>query len=656
MKTIVKNLLIIFSCIFIFLFLGTISSMASGELYLNELNFDAKINSDGSMDVVETWDIDISETNTLFKTFKTDRTKYSGITNVKVYETTKGIQKSFTEINKLMYHVTKDCYYGMMNDDGDFEIAWGVGLDSSSATKTYKVSYTVEDAVSKHSDYAQLYWQFVGEDFGISSDKITGTITLPSNASNKEDIKVWGHTEDLNGEIYVTGLNKIEFTVNDFSSGRYVEIRTLFPTNMINFSNRGNNIEILDSVIKEETVWANEANARRAQRAFINGIITVGIDIVLILISFVFISNLLKKKKKIKEMKKLLPIENIIYFREMPRKNATPAQATYLYKKIKTEIQSYDLGKIFSATLLHLNLKKIIDFQVNKNEKGKENISIKLLDRTGSAIVENKDEKAIFEFLLSAFTENNKEEITVKELQAFIKKHSSKILKLQEKIQSGTKEDLRDNKLLSKEEEKKYEKATGALVGYIMAVMFSTIFGIALIATINVYILIGILPCAVLSIINLILTSIELSRINIYTQEGVNESEKWKGLKKYMEEFSMLDKREVPEIVIWEEFLVYATAFGIADKVLKQLKIVYPNFENSIDVNTYSGMYLMMNTDFSNSFSNAISSSMSSAYSSASGGGGGFSGGGGGGRRPEEVEVADKFPFKNIFEEELLYS
>lgn len=641
MKTIVKNSLIIFSCIFIFLFLGTISSMASGDLYLNELNFDAKINLDGSMDVVETWDIDIEETNTLFKTFETDKSKYYAITNVKVYETTKGIQKSFTEINELMYHVTEECYYGMINDDRDFEIAWGVGLDNSSATKTYKISYTVEDAVSKHSDYAQLYWQFVGEDFGISSDKITGTITLPSNASNKEDIKVWGHTEDLNGEIYATGLNKIEFTVNDFNSGRYVEIRTLFPTNMINFSNRGNNIKILDSVIEEETLWANKANARRAQRAFINGIMTVVIDIVLILISFVFISNLLKKKKKIKEMKKLLPTENIIYFREMPRKNATPAQATYLYKKIKTEIQSYDLGKIFSATLLHLNLKKIIDFQVNKNEKGKENITIKLLDRTGNAISEKKDEKAIFDFLLSAFTENNKEEITVKELQAFIKKHSSKILKLQEKIQSGTKEDLRDNKLLSKEEEKKYEKATGALIGYIMAVMFSTIFGIALVVTINVYILIGVLPFAILSIINLILTSIELSRINLYTQEGVNESEKWKGLKKYMEEFSMLDKREVPEIVIWEEFLVYATAFGIADKVLKQLKIIYPNFEHSIDPNTYSAMYLMMNTDFSNSFSNAISSSMSSAYSSASGGGGGFSGGGGGGRRPEEVEVVD---------------
>ena len=134
-----------------------------------------------------------------------------------------------------------------------------------------------------------------------------------------------------------------------------------------------------------------------------------------------------------------------------------------------------------------------------------------------------------------------------------------------------------------------------------------------------------------------------MSRINVFTQEGVNESEKWKGLKKYMEEFSMLDKREVPEIEIWEKFLVYATAFGIADKVLKQLKIVYPDIENSMNINTYPSMYLMMNTDFSRSFTDSISSSMSSAYSSASGGGGGFSGGGGGGRRPEVAEVVDRY-------------
>lgn len=649
MKKTIKNLLIILIFLFAFLLIGNVKSMASGDLYLNQLNFDAKINYDGSMDVVETWDIDIEETNTLYKTFKTDNTKYSGITNVEVSDITNGIQRSFNEIDTLMYHVTKDCYYGMKNDDGNFEIAWGVGLDDSSATRKYQISYTVEDAISKYSDYAQLYWQFVGEDFEISSNKITGTITLPTDANDKNEIKVWGHTEDLNGEIYARGQNKIEFEVNNFRAGRYVEVRSLFPTDMIISSTRGDESKtILNEVVEEETIWANEANSRRAMKNFVNWAIVIAIDIVLIFLCLVFIRNMIKNIKKIKELKKIIPTEDIIYFREMPRENATPAEAIYIYKKIKSELQSNDLGKVFSATLLDLKLKKMIDFQVIKDQKEKELIKIKILDNATTRTLENKDEKAIFDFLLGAFTANGKEEITAKELQAYIKNHSSKILALQSDINDTTKSGLRKNNLMDKTEEEKYQKSTGSLIGYIITLSFSVIFGLILVAELNTYILIGVIPFILLSIINLILKSVELSRISVFTQEGVNESEKWKGLKKYMEEFSMLDKREIPEIEIWEKFLVYATAFGIADKVLKQLKIVYPDIENSMNMNTYSSMYLMMHTDFSSGFSDSISSAMSSAYSSASGGGGGFSGGGGGGRRPEVAEEVDNATFHQI--------
>lgn len=115
-------------------------------------------------------------------------------------------------------------------------------------------------------------------------------------------------------------------------------------------------------------------------------------------------------------------------------------------------------------------------------------------------------------------------------------------------------------------------------------------------------------------------------------KNGIDEQDKWKALKKYMEDFSLLKEKEVPDLVLWEKFLVYATAFGISEKVIKQLKIVYPEF-NNLDYTVYPHMYMFMNTDFSRSF-NSVSSSMSSAFSSGSGSGGGFSGGGGRRRRP----------------------
>ena len=51
----------------------------NATLELNQLNFDVQINEDGSMNITETWDVYISEVNTLYKTFIKDQTKYSEI-------------------------------------------------------------------------------------------------------------------------------------------------------------------------------------------------------------------------------------------------------------------------------------------------------------------------------------------------------------------------------------------------------------------------------------------------------------------------------------------------------------------------------------------------------------------------------------------------
>lgn len=629
---IIKKLFITLFFISIFLVALSIKSNASSDLLLNSIDFQADVNIDGSMRVRETWDIQIEDTNTLYKTFKTDSGKYSDITNVEVKEITDGINKNFREINTLMYHVTKDCYYGMINDDGNFEIAWGVGLDSSSDTKKYEISYIVRDAVSKHNDYAQLYWQFIGSDFEVNAKKVTGTITLPEPTENKDEIKVWGHTEDLNGEIHITDLNKISFELDGFNAGRYVEIRTLFPTDMIIYSGRTSNNNILEDVIDEETVWANEANARRAKRDAINLLIAITTIVICIILAIYSIKKALKSSINLNDFEEYKPTQKLKYFRELPREDATPAQALHVYKETIVGFADAEIGKIVSATLLDLNLKKYIEFKVEK-QNSKEKISMKITN--ADTINLSKDELVVFEFLKK--TCKDKDEITVKDFQKYIKNASrTTILGLKQDLNYKTKEELVEKELFDTEKEKIYKKHQGENVIYTTIIFFAVFALIVIPQFINLISCIGIIGLIICEIIAIIINSKSLHKINVYTQKGIDEKEMWQALKKYMEDFSMLDKSEVLEIAIWEHFLVFATVFGIANKVLKQLKIVYPDLENNLDMNTYTYMYLMMNTNFSSSFSNAISTSMSSAYSSASGGGGGFSGGGrteAGGRR-----------------------
>ena len=529
----------------------------SSSLYLDKLKFDVTVNEDGSMDVVETWNIDISHVNTLYKTFKMDDEKFTSIKNVKVKDIT--ANREFTQIDEEMYHVTENCYYGLINSKGNFEIAWGVGLDDRYATRTYEISYTVVDAIGKYNDYAELYWQFIGEDFEVDADKITGTITLPSNAESEEDIKVWGHTENLNGEIYVTDTDKIKFQLENFDAGRYVEVRILFPTEMIESTGRAYNEDRYDDVIKEETKWANQANLRRQWEEIKDEVVATFVIFVILALCIIFIEKAVKYGKKLSSIKKFVPEQKLDYFRDLPEKDTTPGEAVYILKEPYNAFSRH-FGKIFSATLLDLKLKDYIDLRVEKTEKNKDKIYLKKKKESDSNL--KSDEKRILDFAYKAF--GKKTEVEMKTLEQYIEKHPAGVEALINGCLKAIESQLKESKMFDKKQKEEFSNYAGLSgVYYVFAIV--TLFWA--------------FPLAIILLINGLICGSIKKRANVLTQKGVDSKEKWKGLKKYMEDFSLLNEKEIPAIEVWEHYLVYATAFGIADKVLKQLKTIYPNID-----------------------------------------------------------------------------
>ena len=607
-----RKFLVILIFTFAILMLLTSKSNADSELHLNKIHFDAQLNSDGSMNVTENWEINIYDTNTLYKTFDRDSNKYSSITDFVVTEV--GGQE-FIPSDNWAYHMQKGYYYGGLNDKYDYEVCWGVGLENRTETKSYKISYKVVDAIGKYNDIAELYWQFIGSEFEVSADKVTGTIKLPGKAGSTDDIKVWGHVETLNGEIYATSEDTVEFNLSNFRSGRFVEIRVAFPTNLVSYSGRTYSEDKLSSIISEETNWANEANARRKRQQMMNKIMIAVGAIAAVFTGGFFITKIKKYKEVLDNITKLHPTQEWEYFREIPTKTSTPGEALFLYNKGVGN--SYTFGNVFSATLLHLSLKKYFKIDVDPNKKKKEQVEISVLKGFSDLQYE---ELLIGHFIKDAMKGNFS--ITLKELEKYIRNHSEKTRKLIDDVNKATKRKTKENGKFSEEKAKEKDNyTTSSILYFAFALMLLFIF-----------------PLSIILIIDGILAAKIAKKLDRLTQEGIDEQEKWKGLKKYMEDFSLLNEKEVPDLTLWEEFLVYATVFGIADKVIKQLKIVYPEIENMDNMNSASYVYLMSHTDFNSSFSSAINSSISSAMSSGSGGGGGFSGGGGGGRRPE---VAD---------------
>lgn len=116
----------------------------------------------------------------------------------------------------------------------------------------------------------------------------------------------------------------------------------------------------------------------------------------------------------------------------------------------------------------------------------------------------------------------------------------------------------------------------------------------------------------------------ECKYYNVMNDNIYEDSKELLGLKIFLEDFASMDTKETMEVHLWDEYLMFAYLFGIADKVQKQLQKLYPELINQNDID-YPTMMMI------NNFSHQTVSSAVRAAQHYSSGGGGFSTGGGGG-------------------------
>lgn len=650
-----RKLLAMFIIIIALVLLGETKSQAS--LHLKNLDFQVQINDDGSMNVVETWDIKVSDTNTLYKTFIKDDTKYSSIMDVSVKDITKGENNIFNSASKWEYHLPKGYFFAGTNNKGENEIAWGVSIESTTR-KQYLISYRVNDVITKYNDCAELYWQFVGNEFEISANKITGTIKLPANVQHLEDLKVWGHTKYLNGEVKVVSSDTIEFNLNNYKSKNYVEVRLTMPTYLFEKVSSENisQEDKLDDIIKEETEWANEANARRDRRNKNFKLLILATILVNTSIGIMFSKKIKKNKQFLEKNPNILPEQQLEYYRELPDKEETPLEAVFI---LKTGYKQSCLPNVFSATILNFALKGYVRIE----QEGK---TIKILLNKIKTDELTGDEKKVLEILRAA---SNNNELTMAELEKYIKNYPSKLMNLNSTFEKVSKTQASEKGKFDTNRFNKQIVYAEKNVGYIFILIIIIIASIFTIGYAYKNVQGMLITCTIISlaffivvtIINLILNIKITTSFNGFTQKGINEQEQWKAFKKYMEDFSYLNEKEVPELVLWEKYLVYATAFGIANKVLKQLKVKYPELNNQDTISNmvlFNAMYNAngLNANFINSISTSTSRMYSSTYSSGTGGGGGFSGGGGFGGRWWRPEAEDNIKYTLIENKNDFYS
>ena len=448
--------------------------------------------------------------------------------------------------------------------DNGVELCFGI---SEYGKNTYYLEYDISNFVVNTSDgYQMVYWTLFPYDYNPSPDNVY--IKIHSDFKYSDTLDVWGYGK-YGAPCYVyDGVIEMSSEGRVFSN-EYMTILVKFPNNTFNTSITLDKSfdEYLDMANDGAEVYKNNDNNNSFDVFFsiFSIIFSFGLPIIIIIVTCLIV----KKNGYGYKNNKVINKKNTNFYRDIPC-NKDIYYANTLTNLNKNIFNSYKETNIFGAIILKWVKEEKIKFITSTS--GIFNKETSSIDLTLNPSFDNPLEKELFDIMYAASKDGILE---TKELEKWCKNNYTKFFDLFKRINIVEIEKLKNSNHIYKRVNKDECKCKN--------IMDDTIY---------------------------------------------EDSSKLYGLKLYLDEFSSINTKEVMEVHLWDEYLMFAYIFGIADKVAKQLKNLYPEVlvNNNIDFDTL----LYINYISMRSVS-AASTAKSRAESYSSGGGGFSSGGGGGG-------------------------
>lgn len=545
---------------------------------ISKISMDIYISNNGDATVTEVWNCNANQgTEVYHPYYNLGNSEIKDLTvseNGVKYQTLSNWKTSGTLDSKA-----NKC--GINKISNGVELCWGI---SKYGSHTYTAKYTITNFVSELTDSQMIYWTLIPRNFSNSIGSVY--IKIHTNFKIADTVGVWGYG-NYGGTAYVyNGYIEMQ-SKSSLSSSEYMTILVQFPSNTFNTSNSINhNFNYYYEMAEEGSTKYNEKSKPRLLSFFMNIIamllnLTIPIIIALIVIKTSKKSAFTSNKLAFGTEGKNIP-RDIQYHRDIPCKKDL-FRAYYIG-------YNYDILKNKTDLLGSIILKWLKDslIRIEQKETGKifkkENTVI-ILNETNPENIENMQEKRLFKMLYEASKDGILEN---KEFEKWCNKSYYKILGWFDEILNEQRDKLVNEGLITVEEK----------------------------------------------------TTFKIFKFKTYTAtpELKLEAIELAGLKKYLKEYTLIKDREAIEVIIFEEYLIYAQMMGIAKEVAKEFKDLYPEIVEQSSFSTYENI-MFINICASNGISHAQSaktraesySSGGGGFSSGGGGGGSFGGGGGGG-------------------------
>lgn len=594
MKKLIIALTLVLSAFF------NINSIHAYNDIINEINIEVNIDNNGDAHFKEVWVTEVGSGTENYKVY--NNMGSSKIIDFKVMDEK---NKNYTylnywDINKSRQEKTNKC--GIIERNGNYELCWGVG---EFGYRTYTLTYTITNFVEQYTDNQGINFVFIDSmDLYVEKAKIDVYSATKFNLDNS-DIYAFGYYGEVN---YKDGHVILE---TDEGLGSYSKVQLLMRIDNNTFQGGNTQNMTFDEVLADakyesdydswDDYYDNSYNDYydpfdsfiSFDPTFIFAIIGWVLSLFLSigsssqqrkssgLASVQFEDGTVLNKTELKEVNMFrdIPCQKDLYY--------------FYYLAYKSElINDEQRAGLIAAVLLKwikdkkIEFKKTVDKGLFKSKDGYE------IDLSGSIETSCSVETELLDMLKRAARQNKI--LETNEFENWCQTNYAQVDAWFDRVESYVENEMTTKGLL----DKTYKVKKGLL-----------------------------------------------SESKVFTKTydlKVKEEIKYiYGLKKFLKEMSYMHEKEVIEVKMWEEYLMFATVLGIADEVEEQLKIRCPEFTqvSNIDVIyttrmtrafTYSSIRAARNAQYR---ARSVSRSYGGGGRSSFGGGGGhFRGGGGGGR------------------------
>lgn len=466
------------------------------------------------------------------------------------------------------------------------ELGWNIPQTAKDSGRRFRIDMTFHGVTTAHPDVAEFQWEPVGDTNQIPVEHMSAEVKLPKRVGTEKDkdAKAWLHFAGR-GSYQVGDDSRIRFSADRIEPGQHLDLVVLFDvgrvSSVVRTDSRPARVRIVEQERQQYEHWHAE-QTRWARIGLLAGVLAVFAAIALIAVML---------WQAFRTYGDSQYRGDIIYYREPP--DLSPAVAAVINDLMLTRGSS--IGRQLSATILSLASKRAIalipvkyEGRANSGGGSATKVMRSLLHRGRQQSMEVVINPVCSQDRASLALSFSEEAcLAMLEGAPAMMGSEDKRFDLNEMIALFSSTEANHGKVYLEAFDKavKYETNNADLRAYRHGLGVLAFLALLLAAFI---LLAGFLPGTVLVraplavlLVAVAAFSMRYGSSQVLSSNGQIMAGQVSGLRRYLLDFSDFSHRGVEDLVLWDRYLVYATAFGISDRVVAQLAQASPELTDS---------------------------------------------------------------------------